>query len=108
MTPVPNALTAGLQAVGEAVRDDVLAACRAQTVDELAAYDDSGPGDTAFAVDRVSEERLVELLGQLGVPVLLVAEGLDPAGVVIGGRTPEWTVIADPLDGTRQLAHQKR
>ncbi len=94
--------------IAEAVRDDVLAACRTSSVEQLSAYDDSGPGDTAFAVDRVSEQRLVELVEGLGVPVLLVAEGLDPAGVALGAGEPQWTVIADPLDGTRPLAHQKR
>lgn len=104
----PDALRAGLVRVAEAVRDDVLAACRAQDVEQLAAYDDSGPGDTAFAVDRVSEQRLVELVQGLGVPLRLVAEGLDPAGVDVGPGEPRWTVLADPLDGTRPLAHQKR
>ena len=97
----PQQLRAELVRVGEAVRDDVLAACRAQTVAELAAYDDSGPGDTAFAVDRVSEARLLELVD--GLPVRLVAEGVAPSD-----RDEEWTLLADPLDGTRPLAHQKR
>lgn len=87
--------------IAEAVRDDVLAACRAQTVEELAAYDDSGPGDTAFAIDRVSEDRLLELVADL--PVRLVAEG-----VAASTKDAEWTLLADPLDGTRPLAHQKR
>ena len=103
-----EALRNGLVRVGEAIRDDVLAACRVQTVAELAAPDDSRPGDTAFAVDRVSEERLVELVEGLGVPLVLLAEGLDPAGTVVGTRAPRWTAVVDPLDGTRQLAHQKR
>ncbi len=90
-----------LVAVAEAVRDDVLAACCVQTVEELAAYDDSGPGDTAFAIDRVSEERLLELVADL--PVRLVAEG-----VTAQDRDAEWTLLADPLDGTRPPAHQKR
>ena len=97
----PDQLRPRLVAVAEAVRDEVLAACRAQTVEQLAAYDDSGPGDTAFAVDRVSEERLLELVADL--PVRLVAEGVQPQEV-----EAEWTLLADPLDGTRPLAHQKR
>ena len=97
----PEQLRVALVRVGEAVRDDVLAACRAQTVEELAAYDDSGPGDTAFAVDRVGEERLLELVD--GLPVRLVAEGVEQSD-----RDAEWTLLADPLDGTRPLAHQKR
>lgn len=97
----PEQLRQRLVQVGEAVRDDVLAACRERTVDELAAYDDSGDGDTAFAVDRVSEQRLLELVADL--PVRLVAEGIadDQPGAA-------WTLLADPLDGTRPLAHQKR
>jgi hypothetical protein len=104
----PEELVPLLVAVGEAVRDEVLHACRRQGVDELAAPDDSGPGDTAFAVDRVSEARLLDLVQGLGVPLRLVAEGLDPAGIRVAGPRPEWTLLVDPLDGTRQLAHQKR
>lgn len=98
-------LRASLVSVAEAVRDDVLAACRAQSVEELAAYDDSGPGDTAFAVDRVGEDRLLELVGDL--PVRLVAEGVHQ-GTAPRDVDAEWTLLADPLDGTRPLAHQKR
>jgi fructose-1,6-bisphosphatase/inositol monophosphatase family enzyme len=97
----PHELRGRLLRIGEAVRDEVLAACRAQTVEELAAYDDSGPGDTAFAVDRVSEERLLELVADL--PVRLVAEGVPEQDA-----DAEWTLLVDPLDGTRPLAHQKR
>ena len=97
----PEELRLALVRVAEQVRDDVLAACRAETVEQLAAYDDSGPGDTAFAIDRVSEDRLLELVADL--PVRLVAEGVAPQVV-----DAEWTLLADPLDGTRPLAHQKR
>jgi len=97
----PQELRSALVRVGEAVRDDVLAACRTQSVDQLSAYDDTGEGDTSFAVDRVSEQRLLELVE--GLPVRLVAEG-----VAAQAHEAEWTLLADPLDGTRQLAHQKR
>lgn len=97
----PDQLRTALVGVAEAVRDDVLAACRAQTVEQLAAYDDSGPGDTAFAIDRVGEDRLLALVADL--PVRLVAEGVREQEA-----DAEWTLLADPLDGTRPLAHQKR
>jgi fructose-1,6-bisphosphatase/inositol monophosphatase family enzyme len=97
----PEELRDRLLAVGQAVRDDVLAACRAQTVEQLSAWDDSGSGDTAFAVDRVSEDRLRALVSDL--PVRLVAEGMAD-----DEPDAEWTLLADPLDGTRPLAHQKR
>lgn len=108
----PGELRDRLVVLAEAVRDDVLAACRTASIEQLAAWDDSGPGDTAFAVDRVSEARLValteELAGALGAALRLVAEGLDPDGTVVGTGEPAWTLVVDPLDGTRQLAHQKR
>jgi fructose-1,6-bisphosphatase/inositol monophosphatase family enzyme len=106
---VSGPLVDRLVAVAEAVRADVLAACRAQSVEQLAAYDDRGPGDTSFAVDRVSEQALVALVERhVGEPVRLLAEGLPPAGVALGGGEPGWTLLVDPLDGTRPLAHQKR
>lgn len=97
-------LRPALLRVAEAVRDEVLAACRAQSIEELSAYDDEVDGDTSFAVDRVSEHRLLELVRDL--PVRLVAEGME--GKAPQNGEAEWTLIADPLDGTRQLAHQKR
>lgn len=99
-------LLARLVAVGEAVRDDVLAACRAQSVEQLSAFDDTTEGDTQFAVDRVGEARLVDLVAEHVGDVLLLAEGLSPDGVAIG--EPRRVLLVDPLDGTRQLAHQKR
>ena len=94
-------LRPALLRIAESVRDEVLAACRTQSVEQLAAYDDSVEGDTSFAVDRISEHRLLELIDDL--PVRLVAEGMSPQHV-----DAEWTLLADPLDGTRPLAHQKR
>ena len=71
----PERLRAALVRVGEAVRDDVLAACRAQTVEQLSAYDDSGPG-------RHRLRRRPRLRGAAArarrrlCPVRLVAEGV--------------------------------
>lgn len=102
----PEELRSALVRVGEAVRDDVLAACRAQSVDQLSAYDDTGEGDTSFAVDRVSEQRLLALVADL--PVRLVAEGVTAQTPDTQSHDDQWTLLVDPLDGTRQLAHQKR
>ena len=103
-----------------AIRDRVVAASEEQSVDSLAAADDSHDGDTIFAIDRISEELLLALVAQhLGErwPLVLIAEGLhdtghgpgivtmpaglDPADAVI-------RVIVDPIDGTRGLMYQKR
>jgi len=97
------------------IRDAVVAACEAASGDVLAHVEREVEGDTIYAVDRVSEERLVDLFERhvaAVAPLVLVAEGLDPAGVVLPRGTPaeaaRWRVIVDPIDGTRGLMYQKR
>ena len=113
----PRALIAPLRRIHEEIRDAVVLACEEAAADDLSriAHEDDGEGDTIYAVDRVSEDRLLGLvereLGSFG-PVVVVAEGL-PGGrtVVPGGRSEEEAglrVIVDPIDGTRGLMYQKR
>jgi len=119
MTETPSAearsLLEPLRRVHDAVRDAVAAACRAQTTEALSAVAGDDQGDTIFAIDRVSEAALVDLVGrELGAiaPVRLLAEGLPPEGVVLPrGTDPSasrWRVLVDPIDGTRGLMYQKR
>ena len=73
-------------------------------------------GDTIYAIDRVAEEVLVEELARTiatpDAPVRLVAEGLPGGQVIVPkaspGCPPRWTIIVDPIDGTRGLMYQKR
>ncbi|MEP7054387.1 MAG: inositol monophosphatase [Actinomycetota bacterium] len=102
------------------IRDAVVAASEAQSIEDLAAADDSHEGDTIFAVDRISEELLLTLVGEhLGDrwPLVLIAEGLHDTGLgpgivtVPAGLDPADAVIrviVDPIDGTRGLMYQKR
>jgi fructose-1,6-bisphosphatase/inositol monophosphatase family enzyme len=97
------------------IRGLVVAACEDRSADELrrAVYD--GAGDVIYAIDRVSEDALVEsFTDELArhEPIVFIGEGL------LGGRMalPEgvkdddarWRVIVDPIDGTRGLMYQKR
>ncbi len=113
----PRALIAPLRRIHEEIRDAVVRTCEEAAADQLSriAHDDDGEGDTIYAVDRVSEDRLLGLvereLRSFG-PVVLIAEGL-PGGrtVVPDGRSEEEAglrVIVDPIDGTRGLMYQKR
>jgi hypothetical protein len=109
------ALVAGIRAVHEAIRDEVVAACERQSIDELSAVVGDDAGDTVFAVDRVSEAVLLARFEPLARrwPCLLVAEGLGEDGrrVLPAGtseRDVEIVVIVDPIDGTRGLMMQKR
>jgi fructose-1,6-bisphosphatase/inositol monophosphatase family enzyme len=113
-------LLARIRLIHVAIRSAVVAATEAQSVESLAAADDSHDGDTIFAVDRISEELLLELVAEHLAdrwPLVLIAEGLHDTGLgdgivtVPAGLDPDDAVIrviVDPIDGTRGLMYQKR
>jgi fructose-1,6-bisphosphatase/inositol monophosphatase family enzyme len=110
-----GALLAPLRLLHERVRDTVIAACEQAALEDLARVDDdASEGDTIYAIDRVSENVLIELfeseIAQIA-PLILIGEGL-PDGVVLPRGAAEaeavWRVIVDPIDGTRELMYQKR
>ena len=97
------------------IRDAVVAACETSAGEALAQVEREGSGDTIYAVDRVGEERLLDLFTTHVAaiePIVLLAEGLSPEGVVLPRGTAEtqaaWRVLVDPIDGTRGLMYQKR
>ena len=96
------------------IRTSVVDAFAAQRPEALSDVADDGVGDTIYAVDRVSEETLVTGLEELAreEPLVLIAEGLPPAGLVLPRGTVEsecrWRLLVDPIDGTRGLMYQKR
>jgi len=96
------------------IRTSVVDAFAAQRPGALSDVADDGVGDTIYAVDRVSEETLVAGLEQLALeePLVLIAEGLPPSGLVLPRGTAEsecrWRLLVDPIDGTRGLMYQKR
>jgi hypothetical protein len=105
-----------LRAIHEAIREAVVRACEESAIEQLSAVvaeDDAG--DTIFAIDRVSEEILLQHFEKLARrwPCLLVAEGLGATGkkVLPEGNDlsqAEIVIIVDPIDGTRGLMYQKR
>jgi hypothetical protein len=70
--------------------------------------------DTIYAIDRISEDVLVEYASTHIAPicpVVLIAEGLEANLVLPEGTDPReacWRIIVDPIDGTRGLMYQKR
>ncbi len=62
--------------------------------------------DTIYAIDRVADDTLIDWFERHWPDVELVSEGLEESVVV--GRDPTWTVIVDPIDGTRGLMYDKR
>jgi hypothetical protein len=115
-------LLALLRALHDDIARAVVAASEERGVEALAAVvaDDDPSGDTIFALDRISEERLVAFFAERVAPIwplVLVAEGLADVGQGAGvvalpvGLDPvdaELRIIVDPVDGTRGLMYQKR
>jgi hypothetical protein len=75
-----------IRKVHETIRDGVVEACERSATATLAAIAREEEGDTIYAVDRVSEDLLVdfferEIASQF--PVVLIAEGLQNGKIVL-------------------------
>jgi fructose-1,6-bisphosphatase/inositol monophosphatase family enzyme len=99
----------------ERIRAAVVAACERETSEVLAKVVKEEEGDTIFAVDRVSEELLVDFFEREVAPtttLMLIAEGLEGGQITLPRGATEtdavWRIIVDPIDGTRGLMYQKR
>jgi fructose-1,6-bisphosphatase/inositol monophosphatase family enzyme len=118
MTDSPNnidSLIEPLKRLHQKVRAAVVESCERSALEDLSAVAREEEGDTIYAVDRVSEELLIEFFNREIAPiapVVLIAEGL-PLGRVtlpegISEAEAKWRIIVDPIDGTRGLMYQKR
>lgn len=104
-----------IQALHAQIRDAVVAACEAASLEAMSAIAKEEAGDTIYAVDKVSEELLVEVINAqiaVDIPVVLIAEGIDGGQIVLPAGTAvseaKYRIIVDPIDGTRGLMYQKR
>ncbi len=110
-----HALLTPLRHLHERIRAAVIEACEGAAVDEMARVVKEEEGDTIFAVDRVSEDLLIEFFEREVAPItplVLIAEGLEGGQIMLPRGLPEveavWRLIVDPIDGTRGLMYQKR
>lgn len=99
----------------ERIRDAVVEACERSALESLSEIVKEESGDTIYAVDKVSEELIVEFFEREiagRTSVVLIAEGLENGQIVLPVGTAEtdaaWRIIVDPIDGTRGLMFQKR
>ncbi len=105
-----------LQALHRRIRDEVVASTERAAVETLSHVHADDEGDTIYAIDKVAEDVLVEeidrTISREHGPVVLVAEGLPGGRVVLprgaSAADARWTIIVDPIDGTRGLMYQKR
>jgi hypothetical protein len=104
-----------LRRLHEQIRASVVEACERASSPELATVVSEQQGDTIFALDRVSEELLIDFFEREvapHAPLILIAEGLHDGKITLPRGTAEsdvvWRIIVDPIDGTRGLMYQKR
>ena len=114
MLPIETILDR-LKTLHNKIRQTVVAAFEDIPLEQLASVAREEEGDTIYAVDRISEELLVDFFEReiaRRAPIVLVAEGLPEGQLVLPEGTAEedaaWRIIVDPIDGTRGLMYQKR
>ncbi len=88
--------------LGDHLRDAVMGA---RGID-MAVIDSETAADTIYAIDRIADDALLGWFEEHWTGVEVVSEGLEEPVVV--GADPVWTVIVDPIDGTRGLMYDKR
>jgi len=115
MTESIQSLIGPLKQLHRQIREAVVESCERSRLEDLSAVAREEEGDTIYAIDRVSEELLVEVFEReiaVNVPLVLIAEGLPDGKVMLPRGTSEddasWRIIVDPIDGTRGLMYQKR
>ena len=108
-------LLENIRLLHELIRDAVVRACEHMAIADLAEIAKEEEGDTIYAVDRVSEELIVEYFSETiakETPVVIIGEGLETGKVVLPAGAMEadarWRIIIDPIDGTRGIMYQKR
>jgi hypothetical protein len=111
----PEWLLQPIREIHGEIRDLVVSRCEQSRLEEMSEVVEEGGGDTLFAIDRISEARLVALFDERiasRAPMVLIGEGIAKGKITLPLGTPAedavWRVIVDPIDGTRSLMYQKR
>lgn len=105
---------AQLRALAVELRAAVAQGMRSQSIEELATATGDRGGDTIYRLDEHGEDALLAFCARWGAeqPLLLIAEGLEDGGRIFPAdaapRAATFTLIVDPIDGTRGLMYAKR
>ncbi len=87
--------------LGDRLRDTVIAS---RGID-MSVIEGKTEADVIYAIDKITDDALVDWFEANWTDVELVSEGLEEP-IVLGD--PQWTVIVDTVDGTRGLMYDKR
>ncbi|HET9109464.1 MAG TPA: inositol monophosphatase [Ktedonobacterales bacterium] len=105
---------AWLRRLGERLREAVSAGLRAESIEQLAAATGERGGDVIYRLDEHGEAALFAVCEEWAreEPFLLVAEGLEQGQRLFPAHAdPDclaFTLVVDPIDGTRGLMYGKR
>lgn len=102
--------------MGSTIRDEVIAARSAHSMEELSAQVGEVAADVTYGIDRIGEARVLSWFADTwptDQPVRLVMEGIEDDRLVVFPADAEtsdvrWLGIIDPIDGTRNLMYDKR
>src|SRR5262245_20186828 len=101
-----ESLLTPLKQLHEMIRSQVVDACERSAIAALAEIAREEEGDTIYAVDRISEDLLLDFFGrELAplAPLVLIAEGLPGGKITLPEGSSEddavWRIIVDPIDG---------
>jgi hypothetical protein len=103
-----------LRRLGERLRAAVSAGLHAESIERLASVAGERGGDVIYRLDEHGEGALLALCDEWAreEPFLLVAEGLEEGQRIFPPRANAdrlaFTLIVDPVDGTRGLMYGKR
>ncbi len=96
------------------LRERVMAGLRTESAERLAETAGERGGDLVYRLDEHAEEALLAVCAEWGreEPFLLIAEGLEGGQLVFPPEAKPgdlaFTLIVDPVDGTRGLMYGKR
>ena len=100
MTESIQSLIGPLKQLHRQIREAVVESCERSRLEDLSAVAREEEGDTIYAIDRVSEELLVEVFEceiAVNVPLVLIAEGLPAEKITLPRGTSEddagWRII---------------
>lgn len=116
MSATPDDLRRLLCALGDHIRDRILAERSHQTTASLSAVAAQSAADTIYVIDKISEDAISEWFTSAwpaDEPVQVIMEGVEETSGLCfpAGTTPartKWKCLLDPIDGTRCIMYDKR
>lgn len=93
------------------IRDEVRRQLLKQSSESLSEIVGQGAGDVTYRIDAHAEEYILQFGKEFSKkhPCILISEGIGTKSFPEDSSlTPEYRILIDPIDGTREIMHDKR